>query len=216
MVLSRECYVYFALFAGLLADELLLKVVDECMGTDRKRIVLSLATLKSLSVYGTVEIDRYLISILDTSVLNSDQAGVFLSCALDLCLDIFLCNVRFCLLNLYALVLAKSNFRLNSNLCCVDEGLSFLDLLDGNSRTGNDLKSALLCSIRIACVDHFINGILVEYANTMHLLDHVERSFSFSEARDIEFTLILIIGMLYSLLKLFCRHFDCKFCRILL
>ena len=85
MVLSRECYVYFALFAGLLADELLLKVVDECMGTDRKRIVLSLATLKSLSVYGTVEIDRYLISILDTSVLNSDKAGVFLSCALDLC-----------------------------------------------------------------------------------------------------------------------------------
>ena len=52
MVLSRECYVYFALFAGLLADELLLKVVDECMGTDRKRIVLSLAALESLSVYG--------------------------------------------------------------------------------------------------------------------------------------------------------------------
>ena len=78
MVLSRECYVYFALFAGLLADELLLKVVDECMGTDRKRIILSLSALKSLSVYGTVEIDRYLISILDTSVLNSDEAGVFL------------------------------------------------------------------------------------------------------------------------------------------
>ena len=91
------------------------------MGTDRKRIILSLSALKSLSVYGTVEIDRYLISILDTSVLNSDEAGVFLSCALDLCLDIFLCNLRFCLLDFYALVLAKSNFRLNSYNCCVNE-----------------------------------------------------------------------------------------------
>ena len=186
------------------------------MGTDRKRIVLSLAAFESLSIYGTVEIDRYLISILDTSVLNSDETGVFLSCALDLCLDIFLCNLRFCLLDFYTLVLAKSNFRLNSNYCCVNESFAFLDLLDGNRRTGNDLKTALFCSVRIACVDHFINRILVEYANTVHLLDHVERSFSFSEARDIEFTLILIIGVLYSLLKLFCRHFDCKFCRILL
>ena len=123
------------------------------MGTDRKRIILSLAALESLSIYGTVEVDRYLVAILDTSVLNSDKAGVFLSCALDLCLDIFLCNLRFCLLNFYALVLSKSNFRLNSYYCCVNESLAFLDLLDGNKRTGNDLKSALLCSIRIACVD---------------------------------------------------------------
>ena len=96
------------------------------MGTDRKRIILSLSALKSLSVYGTVEIDRYLISILDTSVLNSDKAGVFLSCALDLCLDIFLCNLRFCLLDFYALVLAKSNFRLNSYNCCVNESFAFM------------------------------------------------------------------------------------------
>ena len=34
------------------------------MGTDRKRIVLSLAALESLSVYGTIEVDRYLIAIL--------------------------------------------------------------------------------------------------------------------------------------------------------
>ena len=216
MVLSRECYVYFALFAGLLADELLLKVVDECMGTDRKRIVLSLAALESLSVYGTIEVDRYLIAILNASVFNCDQAGVFLSCALDLCLDIFLCNVRFCLLNLYALILAKSNFRLNSNLCCVDEGLSFLDLLDGNSRTGNDLKTALFCSVRVGSVDCLVYSVLIENACAVHFLDHCLRSFSFTETRDIEFTLILIIGMLYSLLKLFCRHFDCKFYRILL
>ena len=203
-------------FTGLLSDELLLKGVDERMGADHKRVILRLAAVESLSVHIAVEVDGYMILILNASVLNSNQAGIFLADTVDFALDILIQDVCLHSLNLNALVLAEGYFRLNSNDCAVNNRLSVFQLIDADGRTGNDLKTALLCCLRICGINHFIDRVLVEYADAVHFLNHFKRRFSLTEARDVESSLVLLVCVLDCSRKLLCRHLHRKLCRILL
>ena len=216
MVLSREGHVYVALLADVLTDQLLLEGIDEGVGADGQRIIVALSAVESLSVHIAVEVDGHQIAVLNGSVLNGHQTGVFISHAADLCVDICVCHICLHLLYLYALVLAQGHFRLYSHNGCVDEILTLFDLGNVHSGAGNDHKSALLCSVRIALVDHFVGRIFKEYACSVHLFDHFKGSFAFSEARDIESAFALIVSILHSCVKFFCRHFDGKLRRILL
>ena len=71
MILSWESNVNFTLFANVLADQLLLKSIDEGVGTDGQRIVLALTALEGLAINKSLEINNSLITISNWSVLNS-------------------------------------------------------------------------------------------------------------------------------------------------
>ena len=88
MVLCREGNVDLALLADVLSNQLLLKGIDEGMGADGQRIILSFSALKALAVYKAFEIDHGLITISYRTILNSQKPCVLLLNSLKLCLNI--------------------------------------------------------------------------------------------------------------------------------
>ena len=56
MILSWESNVNFTLFANVLADQLLLKSIDEGVGTDGQRIVLALTALEGLAINKSITV----------------------------------------------------------------------------------------------------------------------------------------------------------------
>ena len=142
------------------------------MGTDYQRIICTSAAVKCLVINVASEVDDSVVAVLDRAVFYIDQSAVFLTCCSQLVLYILVCHNSFCLLNFYACVLAQSYFRFQSYGCLVDECLTFFDLSYFDLRSGNDLFLALLCCLRIRCVDHFVCCILIENASAIHLLQH--------------------------------------------
>ena len=124
MIVLRESNGNVFLLTDLGADQLILKARDEASGTDGQGIVLSFAALERNTVYGTVKVKLDDVAVLNCSVIYIDGSGVVLSLLVNLFVDVFLGYFNIALLNLYAFVLAKGNFRFYSNFCGEDEGFA--------------------------------------------------------------------------------------------
>ena len=86
-------------------------------------MIFTLAALKCNTVYKTFEID---IAVLNSTVFYIDGSRIALALSVDLSVNLFIGHLNFDLVNLHTLVLAKSHFGLQSNLCCEDERLASL------------------------------------------------------------------------------------------
>ncbi len=89
LILLREGYVYFYFVAGILAYELILERIDEGMGTDLKRMILTLAALKCNAINKSLEVDHCGIAVCDRSVCNGNSSCVVISLFLYCCLYLF-------------------------------------------------------------------------------------------------------------------------------
>ena len=216
MILGREGYIDLACLADVLANQLLLKSLDEGVGTDGQRIIKSLATFKGLAVNIALEIDGGLVAVLYRTIGDIHQSGCSLAGCLQLLLHILVGNGSVSLLHLNALVLAQGNFRLNGNFCSVDKALALLHLFYFDLRAGNDVLTALFHSLRIGIINAGIGSVLIEQACAVHLLDNLERSLALPESRYVESSFILIIGFLDRLVKVLSRHFHRQFDHVLL
>ena len=112
MVFFREGNIDLTLLADKLTDKLLLKGVNKGMGTDHKRVILALSTVKTLAVHIAVKVNRHAVSVLNPSVIHCNQTGILLSDAVDFSLNVLIRNLSFCFLHLNALVLAECDLRL--------------------------------------------------------------------------------------------------------
>ena len=70
MVLLRELDIDFDLVANVLADELLLKCVDECVRSDGEIGILCLAAVECLAINEALVVDPYDIAVSYRSVFN--------------------------------------------------------------------------------------------------------------------------------------------------
>ena len=204
MVLLREGYVNLALFADVLANQLLLKCINKGMGANGQWVISCLAAVKCLAVNKSLEVDDCLVAVSNRSVLNGQKSCVLLLNLLELCFHILRLNSCIHLLYLDALVLAQGHFRPYGYGCSIDERLVLANLLYGNFRSGNDLQSAFIHCLHAGCVDGFISGILIENAFAIHLFNHGARCFALTEAWNIKLVLALIEGFFHSILKLLC------------
>ena len=89
-------------------------------------MILTLAAFKCNTVYKTFEIDNGHIAVLNSAVFYIDGSRIALALSVDLSVNLFIGHLNFDLVNLHTLVLAKSHFRLQSNLCGEDERLASL------------------------------------------------------------------------------------------
>ena len=128
MIVLRESNGNVFLLTDLGANQLILKARDEASGTDGQSIVLSFSALERNTVYGTVKVKFDDVAALNCSVIYIDGSGVVLSLLVNLFVDVLVSYLNVALLNLYAFVLAKGNFRFYSNFCGKDEGFSSFDL----------------------------------------------------------------------------------------
>ena len=184
-----------------MADELILKARDECAGADGQGVVLALAAGELNAVDRANEIDGCGIVSLDLTI-HVNHAGILLQLSVQT-----LCHFlrRYCgisLLNSYALVLAQGYHRLHSNSSGINQVLALADLIYSDLRSGNDIQSGLLHSLRIACVQNSVDCLLIEHLNAIHLLDHSHGCLSLSETGKIESILGLIVGLYKCLVEL--------------
>ena len=82
-------HLYFYFVAGILAYELILERIDEGMGTDLKRMILTLAALKCNAINKSLEVDHCGIAVCDRSVCNGNSSCVVISLFLYCCLYLF-------------------------------------------------------------------------------------------------------------------------------
>ena len=94
------------------------------MGTDLKRMILTLAALKCNAINKSLEVDHCGIAVCDRSVCNGNSSCVVISLFLYCCLYLFVRYGGIDLGYLNTKILAKLYFRSYSNLCCEDERLA--------------------------------------------------------------------------------------------
>ena len=216
MILLREGHVYFYFLADLSAYQLLLKARDKCAGTDGQRVIGSLAALECLSVNKALEVDDGHIAVLNCSVLYGDGSGVRLALLVELCCYFLISRCGVSLLYLDALVLAQGYFRLYCYFCGENEGLALLQLYDVYGRAGYDLKLALVCCLRICLLNQRVCRVIIEYFRSVHLLDHLTRNLSLTEARNGNLLSILQISVLKRCLYFLCGNFNSQLRHVLL
>ena len=208
MIILRESYVNIQFLIDLSADQLILKSRDKAVGTDGQVIILTFAAFESNTVNKAFEIQLDHIAALYCTVINVDGTRVLLLLFFQLSLDLFIAYGYVGLLNLYAFVLTKSNFRLNSYGSSKDKRFSGFNLYDIDLRTGNDLQFALLCCIMVSHGHNAVGSILIKDTNAIHFLDHFAGCFTFSEARKSDFSSLFQVCRLDSFFKFFSGHFD--------
>ena len=208
MIVLRESNGNVFVLTDLGTDQLILEARDEASGTDGQGVVLSFSASEGNAVYGTVKVKLDDVAALNCSVIYIDGSGVVLSFLVNLFVDMLVSYFNVALLNLYAFVLAKGNFRFHSNLCSEDEGFAGLDLGYIDLRTGNDLKIAVLQSLCICSRDQIVGSIFIENACAIHFLDQFTRCFTFTEARDIDSSSGFQIYFLNCFFKVLGRSLD--------
>ncbi len=184
-----------------MADQLILKARNKGAGADGQRIVLALAAGELNAVNRAHEIDGGSIVLLDLAI-HVNYTGILLQLSVQA-----LCHFlgRYCgvsLLNGHTLVLAQCHYRLHSNGSGINQVLSLADLINSDLRSGNDLQSGLLHSLRISSIQNRIDCLLIEHLNAVHLLDHGHGCLSLSETGKIESILGLVIGLYKCLVEL--------------
>ena len=208
MVILREGHFDVESIARAVSDDLILKARDEAAGAKLQRIVLALAAVKRDAVDAAVEIDLHGVSVLGCAVGDCHQAGILLQLSSDRVLDILVGDSHVSLLDLDALILSEGDVRLHSDSRGVDQVLACLDLGHVDLRSGDDIKAALLRSVRIGFVDAGIDCALKENALAVELLDHLLRCMSLAETRKAVSSLFSVVGLLHRLREILCRDGD--------
>ena len=126
LVIFWECNSYIEIFVNLVTCNLFFKARDELTAAQLQLEVFALAAFKCNTVYKTFEIDNGHIAVLNSAVFYVDGSRIALALSVDLSVNLFISYLNFDLVNLHTLVLAKSHFRLQSNLCGEDERLASL------------------------------------------------------------------------------------------
>ena len=173
-------------------------------------MILTFSAFKCNTVYKYFEIDYCCIAVLDCTILNVDDSCIFLKLFVDFCCYIFICYCSVYFSNCYTNIFSKCYFRFCSNFCCEDKRFAFLDLSNINNRSGYDILSTLFCCISICLRDQCVCCVFVEYACTVHFLNHSSRNFSFTESRHADIFFLSVICFLKCFLQLFSRNFNGK------
>ena len=208
MVILRESYVNIHFLIDLSTDQLILESRDKAVGTDGQIIILTFAAFESNTVNKAFEIQLDHIAALNCTIIYVDGTGILFLLFFKFSLDLVIAYGYVSLLNLYAFVLTKSNFRLNSYGCSEDERFAGFDLYDIDLRAGNDLQFALFGCIMISHRHNTVGSILIEDTCAIHFLNHFTRSFTFSESRKSDFSSLFQVSRLDSFFKFFSGHFD--------
>ena len=156
-------------------------------------MILTLSTIESYSVNKSLEVDNCCISLCYRTICNCNCSCIFVSLVLKLSVNLFIRNWCVNLCNCNAHVLTKSNLRSYSNLCCVDERLSLLNLSNLNCRTWNNVNTTLVNRTCVCLLHKDICCILVEHTCSIHFLNHSSWHFSFTESRYTNLFLLLLI-----------------------
>ena len=201
VVLLREGNNYVLLVAGLAADQLILEARDECAGAQSQLVMLSLAALERNAVYEALEVDVNGIVLLSLALYGLG-AGVALSHAVQLCLNVSLQNLNGLLLNLDALVLAELNFRLNRYLGDDGQAALFCRVAQINVCTADRLDAGLLNSHFHSVRVNDIESLFKEHAFAVQLLDHLARCLALAEARNGDVLAGLLECLVLSCFKL--------------
>ena len=115
VIILRELDFDREALANVVADYLILKSGDEGLGTELEVIALALAAFESDAILESFVIDSNCIAFLSSAVFNFLERSISLSHALDLSVNVLVCNDLILEGNFNALILAKLELRLNVN-----------------------------------------------------------------------------------------------------
>ena len=106
------------------------------------------------------------------------------------------------LLDLDALVLAQGHVRLDEHFAGELQVLAGADLLDIDLRTVDDLKFVLVDGRAVNFVKDQLEGLVIENAFAVHVLNHLARGVSLAEAGDRDLAAHLDVCLAHRLVKL--------------
>ena len=185
------------MIACVSANKLILKSRNECAGSKCKSVVRSFAAVKCNAVNKSLEVDCCDIAVCCCTILNNNCSGVLILLFLNFCVNFLVCYSDLSLRNLYSLVVSKSNLWLGSNISCEDECLSWLHLCNVDLWLGNDFKVAISNCFAVLLRYKRIHSIFHEYSLTVHALDHLSRSFSFTESWKADSAFLFLVSFLH-------------------
>ena len=195
VIILGEGDVEILLFAGLHADDLILKAGDEAAGTELELVVLALAALERLAIVEAFEVDDGDVALLGLAV-NRDKAGVALGHLVQALLNVISADLDLFLLRGQALVLAEldlgihGNGRLEGEAVLVDLVVHDLDL-----GIADNVEAALADGLRICLGQGDVNGIAVENTRAVELLNHLAGGLAGAEAGNAELTARLGVSL---------------------
>ena len=189
------------LFAGLHADDLILKAGHKAAGAQLQIVVLALAAIERLAIQEAFEVDDGGIAALGRAV-HAHQAGIAVSQCLEALVHVSGQNLDLGLLSLQALVLAQSDLGIHRGGSLEGEAVlgDLAHHLDGG--IANDLQLLLLSSGLIGLGECDIDGFLEKHLCAIHPLDHLAGGLSGTEARNTDLPAHLLICLFDGSLKL--------------
>ena len=216
MILIRESDLYVLYIPHIHTDHLILKIIDKCVGSYGKRIIRTLAALKSNTVNSSLKVNGGHILVLNGTVFNFYDTGISITGLFKLLVYLSFSDLSILLLNLYAFIFAKLYLRFNSYLGCEHKRLLLIHLNDLKRWLGNYLKIRFSLSLLVKLRYDLLRSFFMEKCLTVHLLDYLTGRLSLSEAGYADLTLVLVIRFLYALLKFLSCSLDGKAVHIFL
>ena len=179
------------------SNKLILESRDKCTGTKCKCVVSSFTAVKCNTINKSFEIDCCDIAVCSCTILNCNCSCILILLFLNLSVNFLVCYSNLRLRNLYTLVISKSNLWFHSYISCEDKSFTWLHLCNIDLRLGNDLKIALAKSFCILLWYKRINSVFHEYTLAIHALDHLSRSFSFTESWKADSAFLFLVSFLH-------------------
>ena len=201
LVILREGDADFKLLADAVADELILKARDELTAADGQREALALAAVKCNAVNKALKVHIDLIPVLYRTVIHGNDSCISLTQHINLCVDLVISHILDLFRRLYALVLRNGNLRLGDAGGLDDNAVFLAD--GGNLNLGSVHQDQLgflngVCQLR---TQQAVDGILIEHALAVDLLDHLPGCLALPEALQGNVLLLLLVGLLHCVLK---------------
>ena len=202
MILGREGHVEVLLFADVHADHLLFKARNEGVAADLEGLALGGAARKLHAVHAAGVIEVHGVALGNHAIVHRDFRGLLIALLLDFGVHIVLGHEGVFLLDLDALVLAQGHVRLDEHFAGELQVLAGADLLDIDLRTVDDLKFVLVDGRAVNFVKDQLEGLVIENAFAVHVLNHLARGVSLAEAGDRDLAAHLDVCLAHRLVKL--------------
>jgi len=208
LILLGEGDIEVLLLADAHADHLLLKARDKGMGADLEGLALGRAAREGDAVHGARVIEVHGVALDHGAILHGNLGRLLPALLLDPGVDLRVGDLGHVLLDGHALVLAEGDVGLHKDLAGELQVLARADLLKLNLRAIDDLELVLLDGRAVDLVKDELEGLVIEHALAVHVLNQLARGLALAEARDVHLTANLDVGLVHRLVEL--RAIDVK------
>ena len=200
----------FHIFPRSLSNQLILKRINKGMRTDFQLIILPFSAFKSLFIDKAFKINHSSIAIFYRTV-NGNRSCVAVSLTFHFRIYFLIGHNGIDFGHGNTFIFSQRHFRFYSHFRSKNKRFAFLQLNHINLGLRNNIQSAFIVRFRIGFLKQDVSRIFVKNFHSVHLLNHNSRNLAFTESRDTDTLLLLIIRSIQCFLQSLGLYLDGEF-----